>query len=634
MMDGFRKAGQSLIGRIIITVMFGFLVFSFALWGIGDIFRGYGLRNVASVGSNEIDSQAYRAAFQTELQAMSRRYGRNITTEQALSVGIDRQVLGRLISEAALDEKARGMKLGISDEAIVKKLLSDRNFTGPNGQFDKARFNEALRAAGYSEAGFIAEQRKLDIRQQIIQSLSGAPNVPTLVSDALNVYTNEERSAEFITIGKEQVGASATPDEATLSKFFEENQRSFRAPEYRKIAYIALSPADLVAPESIAEADARVKYDADLTTRYTFAEKRAVRQLVLTSEADAKSASERIKAGASFDDIVAEKNLKKEDTDLGLVEKQRILDPAVAEAAFGLAKGLVSDVVTGKFGFILVSVTEIVPAETRSFASALPEIRAALAIAKGKDLIRDYHDKIEDQRASAKPLSEIAKDLSLKLSVIDVTDRAGRTPDGNSIDAIPERDALLNAAFSSDIGVDNEPIATRLAGYIWFDVQGITPARDRPLDEVKDKVIASWQDDDLNGRLAAKTVELVTSLNTGQALQEIAVSMSLPIKTVTGLKRNGQNSDLPQAAVAQLFALPEGAAGSAIGKQPLERVIVRVTKAELASSATALADMGKIMNEVKLSLADDYANAYVGETQKELGVTVNDKVLGMALGVN
>ena len=239
MMDGFRKAGQSLIGRIIITVMFGFLVFSFALWGIGDIFRGYGLRNVASVGSNEIDSQAYRAAFQTELQAMSRRYGRNITTEQALSVGIDRQVLGRLISEAALDEKARGMKLGISDEAIVKKLLSDRNFTGPNGQFDKARFNEALRAAGYSEAGFIAEQRKLDIRQQIIQSLSGAPNVPTLVSDALNVYTNEERSAEFITIGKEQVGASATPDEATLSKFFEENQQSFRAPEYRKIAYIA-----------------------------------------------------------------------------------------------------------------------------------------------------------------------------------------------------------------------------------------------------------------------------------------------------------------------------------------------------------------------------------------------------------
>jgi len=634
MMDGIRKAGQSLIGRIIITVLFGFLVFSFALWGIGDIFRGYGLRNVASVGSSEIDTQTYRAAFQTELQALSRRYGRNITTEQALSVGVDRQVLGRLISEAALDDTARAMKLGISDDTIVKKLLTDRNFTGPNGQFDKARFNEALRAAGYTEAGFIAEQRKLDIRQQVIQSLSGAPSVPALISDALNVFTNEERSAEVITIGKEHVGASASPDDVTLAKFFEENKQNFRAPEYRKIAYIALSPIDLVAPDTILEAEAKAKYEAELATRYTFPEKRAVQQLVLTSETDAKALSERIKAGASFDDIVAEKKLQKADTDLGVVEKQRILDPAVADAAFSLAKGAVSDVIVGKFGFILVSVTDIIPAETRSFESALPEIRAALAISKGKELIRDLHDKIEDQRASAKALSEIAKDQSLKLSVLEMTDRAGRLPDGASIETIPERDTLLNAAFSSDIGVDNEPLPTRTGGYIWFDVQTITPARDRPLEEVKDKVIASWADDDLNGRLAAKTAELVAMLNTGKSMQEVAASLNVEIKTVAGLKRNGQSPDLAQAAVAQVFAVPEGAAGSAIGHQPLERVIFRVTKAGLQASVTALADQGKIMNEIKLSLSDDYANAYVGEIQKELGVTVNNAVLGMALGVN
>ena len=146
---------------------------------------------------------------------------------------------------------------------------------------------------------------------------------------------------------------------------------------------------------------------------------------------------------------------------------------------------------------------------------------------------------------------------------------------------------------------------------MWYDVQTITPTRDRPLEEVKDKVIASWQDDDLNGRLANKTAELVSSLNTGKSLQEVATSLNVEVKTVTGVKRNGQSKDLPKAAVTQLFAVPEGAAGSAIGNQPLERVIVHVTKAELVSSTTALADMGKIMNEVKLSLADDYANAYV-----------------------
>jgi peptidyl-prolyl cis-trans isomerase D len=634
MMDGFRKASRSIIGRIVLTVMFGFLIFSFALWGIGDIFRGYGMRTVATVGSTEIDSQAYRLAFQNELQTMSRRYGHTITTDQAVGAGVDREVLGRLVSEAALDDKAHAMKLGISDESIVKKLLTASAFLGANGQFDKARFNEALRQAGYTEASFIAEQHRLDVRQQIIQSISGLPVAPSLISDAMNVYANEERSIDYVAFGKDQLPAATVPNDETLEAFFEENKAAFRAPDYRKIAFLVLSPTDLVDPETITEADAKAKYESELATRYTVAEMRAVKQLVFQTEAEAKAASDRLKSGMAFDDLVAEKQLKKADTDLGLVEKSKILDPAVADAAFGLAANTVSDVVKGKFGFILVTITDIKPAETRPFASALPEIRAALAIAKGKEMIRDLHDKIEDQRASAKPLPEIAKDLSLKLTTLDVTDRSGRTPDGTVIEGIPEHDALLNAAFSSDIGVDNESIATRIGGYVWFDVQGITPAHDRPLEEVKDKVLAAWQDDDVNGKLATKAAELVVALSSGKTMQDIASTLGVDVKSAANLKRNSKITELPQSAIGQAFGVPEGGAGFAVGNQPLERIILRVTKAQIVASPTALAEAGKLTSEIKLSLSDDYANAYVGETQKELGVTVNDKVIGLALGMN
>ena len=63
MMDGLRKAGQSWFGRIVITILFGFLIFSFALWGIGDIFRGYGLKTVATVGKTDVDGNAARLFF-------------------------------------------------------------------------------------------------------------------------------------------------------------------------------------------------------------------------------------------------------------------------------------------------------------------------------------------------------------------------------------------------------------------------------------------------------------------------------------------------------------------------------------------------------------------------------------------
>ena len=41
------------------------------------------------------------------------------TTEQARAVGLDRQVLQRMISEAAIDEEARRLGLDVSDEACA-----------------------------------------------------------------------------------------------------------------------------------------------------------------------------------------------------------------------------------------------------------------------------------------------------------------------------------------------------------------------------------------------------------------------------------------------------------------------------------------------------------------------------------
>src|SRR3954467_11806287 len=96
MLQGFRKAGQSWLGKTVITVMFGFLIVSFAIWGIGDIFRQSGPSIVAPVGSTKISPETVRPAYQTELQRMSRQFRRNITPEQARLLGLDRQVLTRL----------------------------------------------------------------------------------------------------------------------------------------------------------------------------------------------------------------------------------------------------------------------------------------------------------------------------------------------------------------------------------------------------------------------------------------------------------------------------------------------------------------------------------------------------------
>src|SRR5919112_1663783 len=83
MLRGINKIGQSWVGKAIVAVLFGFLIISFAIWGIGDIFRGAVRTDVASVGSVGISADAYRTAYQTEVQRLARQTRQSISPDRA-----------------------------------------------------------------------------------------------------------------------------------------------------------------------------------------------------------------------------------------------------------------------------------------------------------------------------------------------------------------------------------------------------------------------------------------------------------------------------------------------------------------------------------------------------------------------
>lgn len=633
MMDGMRKAGKSLVGRIVIAILFGFLIFSFALWGIGDIFRGYGGRTVASVGNANIDVEVYRQAFQQELQQISRRVGRNVTTDQAVMAGIDQQVLNRLIAEETLNESARLYRLGLPDDKLASMVTADQAFAGPDGKFDRQRFNDIIRQAGYTEQRFLNEQRQVALRQQLAQSIAGIPPAPKTIRDALTRYAHEERKIRFITIGEAELGTLPKPQDEALKSYFEDNKGAFKLPEYRNFNAIALRPTDLADAKSISDADAKAEYDR-VKDQLGQPERRVVRQIVFQNKDEAKAASDKIKSGKTFADIAAERNLKDTDTNLGLVTERDIVDKTVASAVFKLEKDQVSDVIEGTFGSVIATVVEIQPAETVTFEQVADKIKTELALKKTRDVIRDLHDKVEDQRATAKPLDAIAKDLNLKLVSFEKIDRAGRDQSKTNLDGIPERDSLLNAVFSSDVGVDNEALTTRDGGYVWFDVTGITPSRDRTFDEARQDVEAAWSKDEISKAMSTKALALVDEINKGKSLDEVAKDLKREIKTAEKLTRATRGNDVSQAVIIQAFSVPAKNAASAIGATASERVILVVDEVGLASTATTPAEISQIETDLRSGLSEDYASVFISRTQSDLGTKIHDPVRKQAIGTN
>src|SRR6516165_5982308 len=86
MLRGIRTASTNWLGRTVMGVVMGLLAASFAIWGINDIFKGFGRSSLAKIGGTEIPVEQFRRAYQDQLQQLSQS-GQVITPEQAKAIG-------------------------------------------------------------------------------------------------------------------------------------------------------------------------------------------------------------------------------------------------------------------------------------------------------------------------------------------------------------------------------------------------------------------------------------------------------------------------------------------------------------------------------------------------------------------
>ncbi|MDI3471573.1 MAG: Peptidyl-prolyl cis-trans isomerase PpiD [Pseudolabrys sp.] len=631
MLRGIHKASSGTIGKGIMAVVMGLLVISFAIWGIGDIFRGFGQSTFASVGSTEISAEQFRYYYTDKINQLGRRMGRAITPDQARSNGLDRQILGQLIAETALDQKAKEMRLGVSDAEISKQIMADRSFAGINGKFDRARFEQTIRDAGFSETRFVADQRALTVRRQLALSLTGNITAPVAAQDAINRFRNEKRSADVVVLGAAQAGAIAPPTPEALQKYFDERKAAFRAPEYRTVTLLALTPESQAAWMTVSDKDAEAYYNAH-KAEYGTPEKRHLRQIVFPNEQDAQAAADKIAKGATFDDIVKERSLKESDVDLGTVTEKDVIDPNVAKAAFALKDGEVSKPVKGQFGTVLVQATNIQPGQDQTFQQVAPKIKQAIALERARGQIGDLRDKIEDERAGGATLQETAKKLKIEARTIDAIDRSGRDKAGNLVPNLPQGANVVNAIFSTDVDVDNEAIDLKNGGWLWYEVTNITPARDRTLDEVRAQVEKRWHDDEVASRLKKKAEDMVGKLKAGGKLAAVAQAEGLTVQTVGDLQRGKPKAPVAAPALDAIFRTAKDGAGSAEGDTEDTRLVFVVTGVTDPALDAKSAEAEQIAQVLKNGYGEDILNEYVTHLESQLGVSVNQATLQQIVG--
>lgn len=626
-----RKASSNWLGKIIMAVVMGVLIISFGVWGIADIFKGFGQSTVAKIGSTEISLNEFRQIYTDRLQQISRQFGRPLTPDQARAFGLDRQVLQQTIAEAALDEEARRLGLGQSDEQIRQVIMNDPNFKGVGGNFDANRFQAVIRNFGYTEQRYVAEQRKVSLRRQITGTIGAGVEPPKAMIDVLTRFQNEQRAIEFVKLDAAQAGTIDAPSPEALATYFEDHKVQFRAPEYRKISFVVVSPEEIGKWSEVSDEDAKKLFD-QRKDRLGTPERRQIHQIVFPNAAEAQAARDRLAGGMSFEDLGKERGLTASDVDLGLVTKSS-LDPAVGDAAFKLPVGEISQPIQGALGTSIVRVEKIEPGKEADYASLAGDIKREIATERARVKVNDLRDKMEDERGGGSSVIDAAQKLGLTAVTIDAVDRSGRAPNGQPVANIPQGLDVVSQAFNTDVGVDNDAISFK-GGYVWYDVLAITPSRDRNLDEVRDQVEARWRQDQIAARLKAKATEMVQKLEAGAKLADEAAAVGAKVETATGFKRDDSPAGVPGTVVSAAFRTAKDGVGQTAVSGGSEVVVFRVTDIVDPAVDVASDAAKKLKDSLDRGLTEEQVASYVSKLETDIGTTINQAAFAQVTGAN
>ena len=622
MLDQLRRSAGGWAARILI----GLLVLAFGVWGIADIFTGYTSDTVLAVGDEEVTLGRFQLEFDNELRAYSQRIGQPLTPAQGRQYGIDRAVLSRLVGASALNVQARELGLAVSDKMVATDINVDPDLQGPFGRVDPESLRQILQRTGITEEQFVEDRRNFLMREQLLSAVQAGVQAPDGLTRVIYQYQSERRVASYVVLPPESVGEIKDPEEDVIADYHQQAAVRFTRPELRSIALMTLDPDDLAANIELPEEIVREEYEQRRDS-YDTPELRMVDQIPFATMEDARTAVAKLRAGTPLTEIVGEQGLTLGDVALGVVSRSEMLSPAIADVAFALAADEISEPVQGPLGPVVLRINEITPGERSNYEDVRDELIALLRQEKARDDVFDFQNTIEDERAGGVSLEDIAAKYNIPIVKISNIDAQGNDTSGLRPPALPETPGLLDLAFESDVDQELDPGDTEQQGYYWLRVDDIRPAELKPLDEVRDEVVALWKRESRKNELEKLAALLVERGNRGESLEAIAASYGRPVLTSRALDRRANDETFSRIAVNALFGVPQdGFAQGPVGFGD-SVVVMQVKNIETADPLASPEAVARLQADISERLGEDLIISLVGGLREKYQPTVNQTLL-------
>src|SRR4029453_778941 len=249
-MRGYRKSLQ--VGLLVIIA--AFVASLFVLGSSGSRMDGEPRDRVATVNGESIPMERFQRRYQSYLEAYAQMDRDRFTNELAERLGLPQQVVGDLVQEALIVQRAQAEGLAVTGEELNARIHSIPAFQ-ENGRFSLKRYQDILKRRGFSPPTFEGEMRRELTRGKVESAVRGGVKVSeTELEQAFRMRREEVRTAwALVELGPLVAAAGATDEE--LTKYLAAHPDEFRQPDRRRVQYVTLSPKSFTPTVTDAEVE-------------------------------------------------------------------------------------------------------------------------------------------------------------------------------------------------------------------------------------------------------------------------------------------------------------------------------------------------------------------------------------------
>ena len=548
MLQFFRKAFSSKLGAIIALGFLGLIALAFASGDVANTggFGGVaGGDRVATVGNDRVDAAELSQAATSAVERI-RQQDPKMSMKAFLAAGALEQVLTDVIDRTALAVFGKQIGIVASDRLIDSEITQMPAFKGPDGNFSKDAFQQAIRQSGLSEAAVRVDLRQGLIARQVLMPAQFGAVVPAEFAKRYAALLRDRRSGAIAILPSQAFAPAKPPSDQELTAWYTANRDRFIRPERRVIRYATFGDSALKTVPAPTDAEIAARFNQN-KAQYDALETRTVTQLIVPTEAAANAIVAEVNGGKSLAAAAAGKGLETAKLDkLGKDALTRQSSKSVADAAFAAPRGTLAAVARGPLGWHVMMIDAVETRPARTLAQVSGEITTQLAAEKRRTALTDMLESLETEFDDGGNLADAAKALGAEIQKTPALTADGQVylKPGERAPAILGR--VIETAFTME-GEGEPQLAEVEPGktFVIFDVTDIQRSAAAPLADIKPGVVSAYMLDKgaADARKAADKV--VADIKKGATLQQALAAVGKPLPPP-------QRLDMPREQFVQL----------------------------------------------------------------------------------